>query len=112
MSKAFILTINAGSSSLKFALFRAGKEPWLVLAGKFERIGLSKGQLQLTDVAANKRDKRPFDAPTHIPCVPMLEEVLKQKARVADIQAVGHRIVHGGPRFTKPQPVTGQLLEE
>ena len=112
MSANFFLTINAGSSSLKFALFRAGKDPSRILAGKFERIGLPKGQLEITDVGVGKRDKRRFDAPTHVACVAMLEQVLEQHAGVDAIRAVGHRIVHGGPRYAKPQRVTSDLLEE
>jgi acetate kinase len=108
----FILTINAGSSSLKFALFRAGKAPWRELAGKFERIGLPGGKLTVTDVATQKRQERPFDAPNHIACVTKLEEVLDAKAEMKTVQAVGHRIVHGGPRYTKTQEVDQDLLEE
>jgi acetate kinase len=108
----FILTINAGSSSLKFALFRAGKAPSRELAGKFERIGLPGGKLTVTDVATQKRQERPFDAPNHIACVTKLEEVLDTKAEMKTVQAVGHRIVHGGPRYTKTQEVDQDLLEE
>ena len=112
MSANCFLTINAGSSSLKFALFRAGKDPARILAGKFERIGLPQSQLEITDVAAGKRKKRRFDAPTHVACVAMLEDILERKASVEEIRAVGHRIVHGGPRYAKPQRVTSDLLEE
>jgi len=112
MRDGFILTINAGSSSLKFALFRTGKEPSRELAGKFERIGLEGGKLTAVDVGTQKREERAFDAPNHIACVPLLEEVLKQKAGVETIRAVGHRVVHGGPRYTKPQQVDPELMEE
>lgn len=112
MRNSYILTINAGSSSLKFALFRAGKEPSRELAGKFERIGLEHGKLTFTDNATHKREERKFDAPNHIACVSPLEEVLRQKAKGEEICAVGHRVVHGGPRYTKPQRVDAELLEE
>jgi acetate kinase len=112
MPDSFILTINAGSSSLKFALFRAGKAPTRELAGKFERIGLPGGKLTVTDVEAQKREERSFDAANHIACVTMLEEVLAKKADMKTVQAVGHRIVHGGPRYTKTQEVDRDLLEE
>jgi len=112
MRKSYILTINAGSSSLKFALFLADKEPSRELAGKFERIGLPGGKLTFTDIATRKREERGFDAANHIACVPLLEEALRRKAEVEDIRAVGHRVVHGGPRYTKPQQVDAALLEE
>jgi acetate kinase len=108
----FILTINAGSSSLKFALFRAGKVLTRELAGRFERIGLKGGKLTTTDILANTREERPFDAPNHISCAPLLEQVLETKVEMQAAQAVGHRIVHGGPRYTKPHRVDDDLLEE
>jgi acetate kinase len=112
MRDRFILTINAGSSSLKFALFRAGKEPSRELVGKFERIGLEGGKLSTLDAATQKREERPFEAASHIACVALLEAVLKQKADVDAIRAIGHRVVHGGPHYTKPQRVDDKLLEE
>jgi acetate kinase len=112
MPDSFILTINAGSSSLKFALFRAGKEPRRELAGKFERIGLDGGKLSFTQVSTQRRVERPFNATNHIACVPLFEEVLKQTAGMDVVRAVGHRIVHGGPRYTEPQKVDADMLEE
>src|SRR5260370_31268216 len=99
MPDSFILTINAGSSSLKFALFRAGNAPARELVGKFERIGLPEGRFTVTDIAANKRQERSFQAPNHIACVPLLAEMLKHKAEVSAVRAVGHRVVHCGARF-------------
>ncbi len=112
MPDGFILTINAGSSSLKFALFRTSNAPERELAGKFERIGLPEGKLTVIDLAANKRQERSFQAPTHIACVPLLAEMLKHKADVSAVLAVGHRVVHGGPRYTETQVVDAAMLEE
>src|SRR5579872_6741125 len=112
MGDSFVLTINAGSSSLKFALFQTGKEPIRQLAGKFERIGLEAGKLTVSDLATGKRNERDFEAPNHIACVAPLEEVLVSKADMKSVRAVGHRIVHGGPRYRKPQTVDADLLEE
>lgn len=112
MNHQFILTINAGSSSLKFALFQIGKAPARQLSGKFERIGLDGGGLSVSDAATGKKTQSRFDAENHIACVARLEEVLRSKANMESIRAVGHRIVHGGPRYTKPQKVDSDLLEE
>jgi acetate kinase len=112
MRDGFVLTINAGSSSLKFALFRAGKEPSRELAGKFERIGLDGGKLTLLKVATQKREDLDFNAPNHIACVPMLDEVLKRNGAVDSIHAIGHRVVHGGPHYIETQQVDDKLLEE
>ena len=112
MNHQFILTINAGSSSLKFALFQIGKAPARELSGKFERIGLDGGRLSVSDASTGKKTESGFDAENHIACVARLEEVLRSKANMESIRAVGHRIVHGGPRYTKPQKVDSDLLEE
>lgn len=112
MPNRFILTINAGSSSLKFALFRAGREPARELAGKFERIGLKGGRLSFSEPATHQREEQTFEAANHIACVQKLEEVLRRKAEVNEICAVGHRVVHGGPRYHEPQVVDDALLEE
>ena len=112
MKDNFILTINAGSSSLKFALFRAGEKPLRVLTGKFERIGLPAGKLSLTDLVTNKRDERPFSAANHIACVPVLIELLESQHGTAAVMAIGHRIVHGGARYQATQKVDGAMLEE
>src|SRR5581483_4770373 len=112
MRDSFILTINAGSSSLKFALFRAGPKPVRALAGKFDRIGLPGGKLTITDHATQKRQQKGFEAANHIACVMELERVLTRKAPMKDVRAVGHRIVHGGPRYSQPHRVTPRLLEE
>ncbi len=53
-----ILTINSGSSSLRFALFKGGDSPAHILSGKFERIGLPDTGLTFTDAHAH-----PGDAP-------------------------------------------------
>lgn len=111
-SHQFILTINAGSSSLKFALFQTGREPVRQLAGKFERIGLEAGKLTVSDLETGKRTEHDFDAPNHISCIAPLEEVLKSKADMKSLRAAGHRIVHGGPHYMKPQRVDANLLEE
>src|SRR5579862_604847 len=108
----FILTINAGSSSLKFALFQTGKEPARQLAGKFERIGLESGKLSVSDFLTENRTERTLDVPNHIACVGPLENLLKSKANMETVRAVGHRIVHGGPRYTKPEKVNTELLEQ
>jgi len=112
MRNSFILTVNAGSSSLKFALFQAGKPPSRKLAGKFERIGQKSGTLSVVDMATGKREASSFDASTHIACVPRLEKIVQQKVGMEKIAAVGHRIVHGGPRYRAPQKVDLALLEE
>jgi len=87
-----ILAINAGSSSLKFALFGQGEPPRRLLSGQLERIGMPGG---------------PID---HASCVePVVQEMTKAGKPPS---AIGHRIVHGGPRYVESSKVTPDLLGE
>ncbi len=107
-----VLTINSGSSSLRFALFNALESLPQILIGKFERIGLSDARLSFTDRLAKQRDERMIDAPNHVACVPLLVELLEKKTGVSALSAIGHRVVHGGPRYRDPLPVDRAMLEE
>ena len=107
-----VLAINSGSSSLRFALFKVGESLPLILAGKFERIGLPDARLSFTDVLANKRVERMIDAPNHVACVPPLVELLENKTGSSAVSAIGHRVVHGGPRYREPMRVDEAMLEE
>ena len=107
-----VLAINSGSSSLRFALFKAGGSLAQILTGKFERIGLPDGTLSFTDVRANQSDERRIDAPNHVACVSLLVELLENKAGDSAVSAIGYRVVHGGPRYRDPQRVDEAMLEE
>src|SRR2546428_5722153 len=107
-----VLTINSGSSSLRFALFNALESLPQILIGKFDRIGLTGAKLSFTDVLANKNDERMIDAPNHVASVSLLVELLEKKTGVGAVRAIGHRVVHGGPRYREPVRVDGAVLEE
>jgi acetate kinase len=107
-----ISTINSGSSSLRFALFDALESLPRILIGKFDRIGLPDGRLSFTDLRANKSDERTIDAPDHVACVPLLVELLEKTTGASVVNAIGHRVVHGGPRYRDPLRVGGAVLEE
>lgn len=107
-----ILTINSGSSSLRFALFDLLESLSPTLIGKFDRIGLPNPRLSFTDLAANKSEERAIDAPDHVACVPVLVELLEKEAGINAVSAIGHRVVHGGPHYCEPARVGGIMLEE
>ena len=67
-----VLTINSGSLSLRFALFKAGESLPQILTGKFDRIRSSDARLSFTRVRANKKAESTMDAPNHFACVPLL----------------------------------------
>ena len=109
---ASVLAINSGSSSLRFALFNALESLPQILIGKFERIGLPDARLSFTDSLAKQSDERMIAAPNHVACVPLLVELLDKTTGVNAVSAIGHRVVHGGPRYRDPFRVDGAMLEE
>jgi acetate kinase len=104
-----ILTINAGSSSIRFALFECAGRPTRVLDGKMERIGSPDVCLTVhaTGGTATQID---MNASRGRGAVDSLVEWLQGSALPAP-DAVGHRVVHG-MLHTAPERVTAQLLAE
>jgi acetate kinase len=107
---ASVLTINAGSSSIKFTISRAAKPMACLLTGRIERIGLRHPVMTVTDAAGGGQQQRRVRAPDHTACVAPLLELLKSHA--SSIGAIGHRVVHGGPHYREPQLVTDKMLDE
>ena len=104
-----ILTLNAGSSSIKFALFVIGEPFVRVVSGKFERIGLSNPTL--TVLRADKPTQQStVAAPDHASCLKLLLALLGRDAHDVTISAIGHRIVHGGPHYSQPERIDAQML--
>jgi len=107
-----ILTINGGSSSIKFALFEAGASLQRVLAGGIERIGLPDATFQVK--SSNEADSfsRSVTAPDHTAAVDALMDWIQQRSGHDALTAVGHRVVHGGPKYSEPQLITAEMVEE
>jgi acetate kinase len=108
----YVLTINSGSSSIKFALFRIGPPLERVLTGKFERVGLPDGELTVLDPVTRRREERAMPTPDHAACVRPLIELLEGRVGLAAVRAIGHRVVHGGLRYHTTQRVTAEMLAE
>jgi acetate kinase len=106
-----ILTINGGSSSIKFALYETGEPLKRKLYGKVDRIGLNGTNLTFNDSARKQQDSRGIAAADHKSAVNFLIDFLEEQDGFASVGAVGHRVVHG-MKHTEPEPVTQQLLDE
>jgi acetate kinase len=106
----FVLTINGGSSSIKFALYQAG-QPRRLLAGKVDRIGLTGTNLAFHDPSAKPLSPLPIKAADHRTAAGFLLEWLEARPEFASIAAVGHRVVHG-MTHSEPERVTPALLRE
>lgn len=97
-----ILVINAGSSSLKYQLMESG-DACVLAKGLVERIGID-GSI-LTHRIGEEKIVRNFDIPDHRVAIKEVLNLLTDKEKgvissMKEIDAVGHRVVHGGERFT------------
>ena len=97
-----VLTINTGSSSLKFSLFEVESER-LLLSGAVERIGLGGGRFHVKGAVEEHRD-----FPNHDAALDRLFEFLRGGA--PELGMAGHRVVYGGRDYTRPHKVTPELI--
>ena len=106
-----VLTINGGSSSIRFAIFEASRPPRRLLQGIMERIGRDDASLTIDHGAGQ--------APLHIKvpikdrgkAIDVLMDSLESQPLFKTLAGVGHRVVHG-MRHTHPERVTAELLNE
>jgi acetate kinase len=107
-----ILTINGGSSSIKFALFEAGDTLRRILDGGIERIGLPEATFRVKGSDQADNFSRSVKAPDHTMAVGLLMDWIEQRSGRDALAAVGHRVVHGGPKYYKPQRITSEMVTE
>jgi acetate kinase len=105
-----ILTINGGSSSVKFALFDGDGGLKRRLTGKIERIGAGNATLSFED-ERGLMETSAVDCPDHGVAAGLLIDLLGSRAGLDTVGAIGHRVVHG-MEHCAPEPVTEALLEE
>jgi len=108
----FVLTINGGSSSLKFALFQETNRPVALLRGMIDRIGLPESILIITNREGGQLERRGLTASDPVACVGVLIGWLERQIDMRHLRAIGHRVVHGGLTYSQPEPVTPGLLAE
>ncbi len=109
-----VLVINCGSSSLKFQLINSETEGVLA-KGLCERIGIEGSQL-VYQPAGGDKEKTQAPMPTHTQAIQMvLDALVNEKTGVigslAEIGAVGHRLVHGGEKFASSTIITEEVIE-
>jgi len=107
-----ILTINGGSSSTKFALFEAGDPLRRILEGEIERIGFPEAALRVKGLNPADDFSRLVTAPDHTVAVGALMDWIEERSGRDALTAMGHRVVHGGPKYSKPQRITTEMVEE
>jgi acetate kinase len=116
-TKALILTINGGSSGIKFALFQSdrpesGESLARVLLGTVDGIGSAKGAFAVKGSNEADHFSRPAVLPDHQAAVGVLMDWIEDRIERDALTAVRHRIVHGGPKYWQPERITPEMIEE
>jgi len=106
-----ILTINSGSSSIKFSLYRVADPMERLVHGKVDRIGLSDTKLTFSKAVGNRPASFPIAASDYSSAAQFLIGWLGEQGCLDSVSAVGHRIVHG-MRHIAPEVVTPELIDE
>ena len=107
-----VMSINTGVSSLKFSLFDM-KDFSLIIKGSFERIGIEGGTYTLK--FNNNKIRIEADLPDFLTVVKiLLEKLIELEAieSINDIVGVGHRIVHGGDKYSQSVVITDEVIND
>lgn len=105
-----IVTINSGSSSIKFALYAMGGDETLILSGSIDGIGLAKGRFYAKDGSAKSVIDRAFAPRDHREALREIIDWLPHGSSGSVVSAVGHRLVHGGSAYVRPHFINPALL--
>ena len=108
-----VLVINCGSSSLKYQLIDSDTEAVLA-KGLCERIGID-GRL-VYQKAGNDKEITEASMPTHKEAIQMVLDALTNEKTgaiksLAEVNAIGHRIVHGGEKFASSAIITDEMIK-
>ena len=104
-----ILTINAGSSSVKFALYASGDTPDCLARGLVQGIGSTPS---FKFKFGGPTDTKLIDAKDQIQALEIILEEITPLLHGQDVAGVGHRIVHGGPLRATPTELTEEVLAD
>ena len=106
-----VLTINGGSSSIKFALYQTGEPMERILAGKIDRIGLPATRLSFAEKDQSQQISRNISVSDYSSAVDFLLDWFEQRIDFSTVSAVGHRVVHG-MSYTESQFISQSILDE
>ena len=107
-----ILTINRGSGTLKAGLYRADTSTRLLASIKVDRAGTPAARIKITDPSGKTLvDSAIEDAKANSDLATILKW-LAENGYASRLAGIGHRLVHGGPRYTESQSITPEVLSE
>lgn len=110
--RELILVVNGGSSSIKFAVFEAALAPRTVVTGAIESIGLSNAIFRVHALSVEKSFDKSVIAQTYIEATNLLLAWIQKNEACRKITAIGHRVVHGGSKYSKPVLLTTRVIDE
>jgi acetate kinase len=106
-----VLTINGGSSSIKFALYQTGEPLDLIQNGNVDRIGLPGTNLTFRNSKGNQKGNLILKSSDTRSASNFLIDWLEEQNGFSSVRAIGHRVVHG-MHHTQPELITNELLDE
>jgi acetate kinase len=109
-AKPPILTINGGSSSIKFAMFEAGDSLERILEGGMDRMGLPEATLRVKGLNPADNVSWSVTVPNHTEAVGARMDWIEERSGREALTEVGHRVAYGGPKYRKPKRITGKWL--
>ncbi len=107
-----ILAINGGSSSIKFSVFATGEPLSRLLKGAITGIGQAKGAMTVDGRPGSDRVARYLVVADYVCAVRELMAWLREHVPCEALAAVGHRVVHGGPKYFEPQRLSAPVIED
>ncbi|HCE09314.1 MAG TPA: acetate/propionate family kinase [Oxalobacteraceae bacterium] len=106
-----ILAVNGGSSSIKFALFESAPlQP--ILKGSIQGVGIAQGNFVVKGVSQADDFTRSVKVPDHVTAVALLMDWIGARIEPGALVAVGHRVVHGGPKYWEARRITPEMMGE
>ncbi len=115
MAAPRILTVNGGSSSIKFAVYPVGAgkpDDRPELSGSMEGIGTHRCRLKAVDAASRLICSKKVHARNHHHAAKVMVEFLRATLLSSSISAVGHRVVHGGIHLNRHTRITAGIIRE
>ena len=107
-----ILTINRGSGTLKAGLYQANDPPGLLAAMKVDRAATPGARIKITDAHAKALLDSPIEDSAANSDLAAILKWLSANGYASRLAGIGHRIVHGGPRYTESQRITPEVMAE
>ena len=107
-----VLALNSGSSSLKFAVYRVGSSDIeTLISGQAESIGEDGSKFHAKDSHGNALASETVSIPSQLDAIVRIGKLI-DGSKMAAPAAIGHRIVHGGPKLRQHCPIDGSVLRQ